>query len=142
MSVSDSYRTFVLEQLGRATARIRSKSMFGGVGIYSGDHFFALVDNDSLFFKVDDTNRGEFVAARMKPWSPFGDGKEVAGYYELPAELLEDPEALRPWVDKAVAVAARKKAPKPRSKPKAKPKPKAKSKPKSKAKPKPKPTKR
>ena len=66
MSVSDSYRTYVLEQLGRVTQRIRSKSMFGGVGVYSGDHFFALVDNDTLFFKVDDATRGDFVAKRMK----------------------------------------------------------------------------
>ena len=109
MSVSDSYRTFVLEQLGRATPRIRSKSMFGGVGVYSGDHFFALIDNDSLFFKVDDTNRPDFIKAKMKAWSPFEDGKEMKGYYELPEDLLEDPDALRPWVEKAVAVAASKK---------------------------------
>jgi DNA transformation protein len=109
MSVSDSYRTFVLEQLGRVVSRIRSKSMFGGVGVYSGEHFFALVDNDTLFFKVDDTNRHDFIAARMKAWSPFEDGKEMKGYYELPAELLEDPDELRPWVEKAVAVAMQKK---------------------------------
>ena len=109
MSVSDSYRTFVLEQLGRAAQRIRSKSMFGGVGVYSGDHFFALVDNDTLFFKVDDATRGDFVAKRMKAWSPFEDGKEAKGYYQLPEELLEDPDELRGWVEKAVAVAARKK---------------------------------
>jgi DNA transformation protein len=109
MSVSDSYRTFVLEQLGRAAQRLRSKSMFGGVGVYSGDHFFALIDNDTLFFKVDDTNRHDFIAARMKAWSPFEDGKEMKGYYELPPELLEDPDQLRSWIEKAVAVAAGKK---------------------------------
>jgi DNA transformation protein len=113
MPVSDSYRAFVLEQIARAAPRIRGKSMFGGVGVYSGDHFFALIDNDTLFFKVDDANRGDFVAARMKAWSPFGDGKEMTGYYELPAELLEDPDAMRPWVEKAIAVAARKKSAKP-----------------------------
>ena len=38
--------------------RIRSKSMFGGVGVYSGERFFALIDNDdTLFFKVDDATR-------------------------------------------------------------------------------------
>jgi len=113
MSVSDSYRTFVLEQIARVAPRIRGKSMFGGVGLYSGDHFFALIDDDALFFKVDDTTRPDFIAARMKPWSPFEDGKEATGYYELPAELLEDPDAMKPWVEKAIAVAARKKASKP-----------------------------
>ena len=118
MSVSDSYRTFVLEQLGRVAQRLRSKSMFGGVGVYSGDHFFALIDNDTLFFKVDDSSRHEFIAARMKAWSPFEDGKEMKGYYELPAELLEDPDELKPWVDKAIAVAAKKKKKKTPAKPK------------------------
>ncbi len=130
MSVSDSYRTFVLEQIARAAPRVRGKSMFGGVGIYSGDHFFALIDNDALFFKVDDTTRPDFIAARMKPWSPFEDGKEATGYYELPAELLEDPDAMKPWVEKAIAVAARKKASKPAKNKKA-------SKPAKKTKPKP-----
>jgi TfoX/Sxy family transcriptional regulator of competence genes len=31
-------------------------------------------------------------------------------YYAVPEDLLEDPEALRPWVDGALAVARRKKA--------------------------------
>ena len=43
MSVSPSYRAFVLEQLGRVAAPIRAKSMVGGVGIYSRDTFFALI---------------------------------------------------------------------------------------------------
>lgn len=116
MSVSDSYRSFVLEQIARAAPRIRDKSMFGGVGVYAGDHFFALIDNDTLFFKVDDTNRDDFIAARMKPWSPFEGGKPMTGYYELPADLLEDPDAMRPWVEKAIAVAARKKSAKPAKK--------------------------
>jgi len=116
MPVSDSYRTFALEQLGRATPRIKSKSMFGGVGVYSGDHFFALIDNDTVFFKVDDSNRPDFIKAKMKAWAPFEDGKESKGYYQLPEDLLEDPDALRPWVEKAVAVAASKKKPKTRAK--------------------------
>jgi len=109
MPVSESFHTFVLDQLGRAAPRIRSKSMFGGVGVYSGELFFALIDDDVLFLKVDDTNRPDFVARGMKPFAPFGEGGEVMQYYRLPEELLEDPEELRPWVEKAIAVAARKK---------------------------------
>ena len=84
--------------------------MFGGVGIYAGALFFALVDDDTLYFKVDDTNRPDFEARGMRPFRPYGDDGEVMQYYEVPADLLEDPEALRPWVDKSVAVAGRKKA--------------------------------
>jgi TfoX/Sxy family transcriptional regulator of competence genes len=109
MAVSASFRTYILEQLGRAVPRIRDRSMFGGVGIYSGDLFFALVDNDTLYLKVDDSNRGDFEARAMGPFRPYGEDGEEMGYYELPADLLDDPDALRPWAEKAIAVAARKK---------------------------------
>jgi DNA transformation protein and related proteins len=109
MAVSASFRTYILEQLGRAVPRIRDRSMFGGVGIYAGDLFFALIDNDTLYLKVDDSNRGDFEARGMGPFRPYGDDGEEMGYFELPAEVLDDPDALRPWAEKAIAVAARKK---------------------------------
>src|ERR1035437_8745198 len=109
MSVSESYRTFLLDQLGRAVERIRMKSMFGGAGVYAGEYFFAIVDDDVLYLKVDDTNRPDFEARGMGPFRPFGEGGEVMQYYQLPEELLEDPDELKPWLEKAIQVAARKK---------------------------------
>jgi TfoX/Sxy family transcriptional regulator of competence genes len=53
VAVSESFLTFVLEQLDGVRG-IVTKRMFGGVGIYSGERFFAVIDNDTLFFKVDD----------------------------------------------------------------------------------------
>lgn len=123
MPVSESYRTFVLEQIGRVIPRVRGRSMFGGVGVYSGDHFFALIDDDVLFFKVDDSTRPEFIAAGMRAWSPFKDDREMKGYYQLPAELLEEPDELQGWVEKAVRVAATKKKSKTKTKTKKKAKP-------------------
>ena len=137
MSVSDSYRTFILDQLGRASERIRLRSMFGGVGVYSGDLFFAVDDDDVLYLKVDDTNRPDFEARGMRPFQPFGEGGEVMQYYTLPEELLDDPDALRPWVEKAVLVALRKRKKKPASRVKSaakKPKANGKAKPKAKSK--------
>lgn len=109
MPVSPSYRTFVLEQLGRVAPAIRARSMFGGVGIYSDALFFALMDDDTLYFKVDDTNRPDFEAAGMGPFRPFGPDGEVMQYYQVPEELLEDVETLELWVGKAVEVARRRK---------------------------------
>jgi TfoX/Sxy family transcriptional regulator of competence genes len=43
VTVSGGFRSFVLEQLGRVVRDVRGRSMFGGVGIYSGDLFFALI---------------------------------------------------------------------------------------------------
>ena len=107
MSVSPSFRSFVLEQLTRATPGIRARSMFGGVGIYAADLFFALLDDDTLYFKVDDMTRPQFEGRGMGPFRPYGEAGEVMQYYEVPADVLEDPESLSAWVEAAIAVARR-----------------------------------
>lgn len=107
MSVSPSYRTFVLEQLGRCGLRVRGRSMFGGVGVYADELFFALLAEDTLYFKVDDTNRPDFEARGLDPFRPYGEGGETMGYFRVAEDLLEDPEELRAWADKAIAVARR-----------------------------------
>ncbi|HVX38395.1 MAG TPA: TfoX/Sxy family protein [Gemmatimonadaceae bacterium] len=108
MAVTPSYRSFVLEQLGRVVPGLRSRAMFGGVGIYADEHFFALISSDSVYFKVGDGNRGDYEARGMGPFRPFGEHGEVMSYYQLPEDVLEDLEALREWADKAIAVAAQK----------------------------------
>jgi DNA transformation protein len=113
MSVSPSFRAFVVEQLQRATPGIRTRSMFGGVGVYAAEIFFALMDDDTVYFKVDETTRAEFEARGMGPFRPYGEDGEVMQYYQVPADLLEDAEELRPWVAAAIGVARRAKRPRP-----------------------------
>lgn len=108
MSVSPTFRTFILDQLSRVAPQIRAKSMFGGVGIYSRNRFFALIAGGELYLKVDDSNRPDYEARGIGPFRPYGPGGEVMQYYPVPEDLLEDMEALRPWVDKAIDVARRK----------------------------------
>src|SRR5919202_7139092 len=110
MSVSPSFRAFVVEQLQRTAPGIRVGGMWGGVGISAAELFFALMDDDTLYFKVDDTTRRDFEARGMGPFRPYGEEGEVMQYYQVPAELLEDAEALRPWVEAAVGVARRAKS--------------------------------
>jgi len=116
MPVSASFRTFVIEQLSRVLPRVRARSMFGGVGIYAGTVFFALIADDTLYFKVDDSNRTDFVSRGMGPFRPYGEEGETMQYYEVPHELLEDAEALRAWAERARAAAAAKKTKRPKGK--------------------------
>jgi len=109
MAVSDSYREFVLEQLGRV-APVTAKPMFGGLGIYSQGLFFALVAGNRLYFKVDDTNRPDYERLGREPFCPFEEGKAM-GYYEVPEDALENAGRLAPWMTKAIEVAARAKKP-------------------------------
>lgn len=112
MSVNQSYLDFVVDQLSRV-AVITTRKMFGGVGVYGDGLFFALMAGDVLYFKVDDTNRADFEKAGMGPFRPYEDDDRAMAYFELPADLLEDTDALRLWVEKAIAVARSKKRKKP-----------------------------
>lgn len=107
MGFSPEYRAAVEEKLAAAVP-IRTKPMFGGVGIYSEELFFALIAEDKLYFKVADLNRGDFEARGMGPFYPY-DSPTPMHYWELPPGVIDDPEELRVWVDKALAVATKKK---------------------------------
>lgn len=107
MPVSPEYREFVVEQLERLVP-ITTRSMFGGVGIYSDAVFFAIMDDDQLFFKTDDINRARYEEAGMPQFQPMGPDKPMQ-YHQVPPDLIEDADSLRPWVDEALDAARRKK---------------------------------
>lgn len=117
MSVTPSFRSYVLDQLGRVTPNVRARSMFGGVGIYGGDLFFAVIDEDTVYFKVDDQTRPDFEARGMGPFQPMGPDGGSMQYYRLPEDILEDPEPLSLWVQGALGVALRKRRPKRKPRP-------------------------
>jgi DNA transformation protein len=107
MPVSKEYIDYVLDQLS-CLGPIAHKRMFGGVGLYFDGLFFALIDDDILYFKVDDNTRRRYEAARTKPFQPGGVASSQSGYYSLPVNVLEDLDQLRTWGKEAVEVARRK----------------------------------
>jgi DNA transformation protein len=105
MSVSDNYRTYIIEQLAALPA-LSTRRMFGGLGLYSGDWFFGLIDDDVLFFKVDDANREDYVSRGMKAFMPFP-GQASMGYFQVPVDVIEEAEDLTRWARRSVEVAQR-----------------------------------
>jgi DNA transformation protein and related proteins len=105
MTVQPQYLAYILEQL-EGLGNMRSRRMFGAVGLYSGELFFGLIDDDTLFFKSDSTNSAEYIARKMPRFMPFPDRPEaVMAYYQVPADIIEDAESLTAWARKSVAVA-------------------------------------
>ena len=104
MAVSAEFRDYVLDQL-RAVAPVTSRPMFGGVGIYSGGTFFALIAEDVLYFKVDASTRPAYEARGSEAFNPFGTAS--MSYYALPEDVLEAEDELRNWMRDAIAVAKR-----------------------------------
>jgi len=105
MAVRPQYLAYLLEQL-EGLGNLRSRRMFSGVGLYSGELFFGLIHDDTLFFKSDGTNSAEYIARNMPRFMPFPDRpKAVMAYYQVPADIVEDAESLTAWARKSVAVA-------------------------------------
>jgi DNA transformation protein and related proteins len=105
MSVSNDFVAYVGEQL-ELLGRVTSRRMFGGVGLYADGLFFGLIADDTLYFKVDDSNRTDYLERGCKPFQPFPDKSDFSmSYYDVPADLLEDAEELSRWARKSLSVA-------------------------------------
>ena len=108
MSVSQEYLDYVIDQL-TGLGPVKSRRMFGGAGLYLDGVFFGLVADDVLYFKVDDTNKAEYLAAGSGPFKPFGNDSYAMSYYEVPGDVLEDPDLAKEWAHKALLASRRKK---------------------------------
>ena len=105
MAVSQGFVDFVVEQL-EGCGGITTRRMFGAIGIYAGDTFFAIIDDDVLYLKTDDTTRADFKRRGCEPFRPYGDERSSLRYFSVPVSVLEDAAALCKWARKAVGVGA------------------------------------
>jgi DNA transformation protein len=109
----DSFKEFVLDQLA-ALPEVRARAMFGAHGIYQADRFFGILDEGRLFFKVSEASKKAYEGRGMGPFTYEAKGKTMTmAYYEVPPEVLENARELVEWAQKAIQVAAAKKAAKP-----------------------------
>jgi DNA transformation protein and related proteins len=108
MAVQPQYLEFILEQLG-GLGDVHSRRMFGGVGLYSGELFFGIIDDDTLYLKTDDSNAAQFMTRNMPRFMPpVNRPMGPMGYHQVPADIIEDAEALVSWARQSIQVAMRK----------------------------------
>ena len=55
MKASPEYLAFIMDKLSPING-IGSRAMFGGYGIFCGDYMFALIAEDTLYLKVNESN--------------------------------------------------------------------------------------
>jgi len=105
MAVSSDYLDYVHDQLS-GLGGVSSRRMFGGAGLYCDEFFFALIDDDTLYLRVDDANRADFTTRGMGQFRPYPDSPQLSmSYYETPVDVLEDAAALVAWARRSVAAA-------------------------------------
>lgn len=106
MTISDEFLDFVTDQL-HLLGPVLVRKMFGGAGLSAQGLTFALVADHTLYFKVDDSNRMDYEAAGTEAFQPFADKPYKMNYYEVPSHILEHPQELSQWANKALEVALR-----------------------------------
>jgi DNA transformation protein and related proteins len=115
LSVSASFKEFITEQMA-GFGPVTIRAMFGGAGVYRDGLMFALLDDEVLYLKVDDSNRPDFLAENLTPFTYGKEGKKVdLGYFRIPERCLDDVDEMALWCRKAFDVAlkaAAKKKPK------------------------------
>ena len=117
MTPSAEYKDYVLEFL-EPLFPIRISRFFGGIGLSYDAVQFAMIMGNSLYFAVDEYTRKKYERAGMQPFSYMAKrGRiQVRKYFELPEDVLNDPEQLRLWAHEAIQVAANTKKSKRRAK--------------------------
>jgi len=100
----NAFVDFVMDQL-KDLGAVRSRSMFGGFGLYRGDVFFAIVYEGGLYFKTDASSAPRYRREGMKAFRP-RPGQVLKTYYQVPVDVLENDARLVEWARDAVLAAA------------------------------------
>lgn len=110
-SKDHDFLDFVLDQLADLKS-VTSRRMFGGIGLYREETFFAIIDEGRLYFVTNETTRDAYTSRGMRPFQ-YAPGKFIHTYYEIPVDVLEDDRALCDWARAALAAQAERKQRKP-----------------------------
>nr|WP_086938749.1 TfoX/Sxy family DNA transformation protein [Thaumasiovibrio occultus] len=74
---------------------IKSRSMFGGFGLFLGETMFALVVKDKLHLRANASNEREFKASNFSPYVYKKRGfPVVTKYYAIPDAWWDEPEKI------------------------------------------------
>lgn len=94
-------------QLCNSLGKIKSRSMFGGFGIFCNDTMFALVVNNALHLRAAKQNESEFIALKMSPYTyTKRNFPVITKYYEIPNAWWEQTDLLLNYVTQALDIAS------------------------------------
>jgi DNA transformation protein and related proteins len=108
MVASDSFAEFLREQL-TPLGRVSVRRMFGKSGVFCDGLMFAMVTDDTLYFRVDDQNRAAFKeAGTFPPLNYAKKGRTIdLSFWRAPERLWDEPDELVAWARAALAAARR-----------------------------------
>jgi DNA transformation protein and related proteins len=96
-----------LSHIGPVSAR----ALFGGFGLYLDGVMFGLIAQGAVYFRVDDRNRQDYVAAGAAPFTYGSKGKPIEmPYWRVPPTIWDDMAPLAGWAMAAHEAARRARA--------------------------------
>ena len=108
MVASDTFAEFLREQLA-PIGRVTLRRMFGKSGVFCDGVMFAMVTDNTLYFRVDDQNRATFKEAESFP--PLNYAKQGStidlSFWRVPERLFDEPDEFVTWARAALAAARR-----------------------------------
>lgn len=105
---SSEFAAYVMEQLA-PVGEVTGRRFFGGVGLKSASALFAMIMDGTLYFAVDDASRPQYERRGSRCFS-FDSKKgrvDVKRFFEVPADILEEQDALVAFARTAIAAARR-----------------------------------
>ena len=108
MVASDTFGEFLREQLA-PLGHVTMRRMFGKSGVFCDGVMFAMVTENTLYFRVDDQNRASFKEAEAFPplnYEKKGGTIDLA-FWRAPERLFDEPDELVAWARAALAAARR-----------------------------------
>ena len=105
------FHDYVVYDLMSHIEGITGRSMFGGYGLYKDGVVFGIIADDELYFKTDEKNLSDYKKAGSKPFCYENGKKKIVtmSYWEVPADVLEDREALEKWAEESCRASLRSK---------------------------------
>jgi DNA transformation protein and related proteins len=106
VSSSAEFLEFLKEQM-ELFGPVSMRRMFGGAGIYRDGLMFALVADDVLYLKTDDTSRSDFQSEGLMPftYATRNGPNTIVSYHRAPLRCLEDCDEMAEWCRKAYGAA-------------------------------------
>ena len=105
MRVKSSLASYVAERLA-PLGRISSRAIFGGVGVFIDDRLLGIVMGDKLYLHTDKSNLDDYVARGMPQFKPYPNAFDLTtDHHEVPQEIVNDPEQLKIWGERALSAA-------------------------------------
>lgn len=105
MANNSEFHDHVIYDLFGDDSHITSRKMFGGYGLYQDGIIFGIIVENTLYFKVGESNKAQYEKHGSKLFRYSNGTKEITmSYSEVPEVICEDREELLRWVDESARI--------------------------------------